>query len=165
MQPSETTSCTTRREFVCDATTWAVGILASLGVAPATAAALNVEVRDNLPRVGNDVTFPLPASDGATIDRPNWVILVRSQNRVLALGLSCPHQRTPLKWLDDKHIFQCPKHESKYHPDGVFISGRATRSMDRYPLRRDGDNIVVDISKLYKEDTDRAGWESAILKL
>jgi Rieske Fe-S protein len=163
--PADSPSCATRREFVCEATTFAVGILAGIGVSPAAAAALEVVVRDSASRSGAEVTYPLPAADSASIDRPNWVILVRWQNSVMALGLSCPHQRTPLKWLDDKHRFECPKHESKYQPDGVFVSGRATRSMDRFPLRRDGDSIVVDVSKLYREDTDRAGWESAVLKL
>jgi Rieske Fe-S protein len=157
--------CASRREFFCDAATLAVGILAAIGASPAAGAALEVVVRDSASRSGAEVTYPLPGADSATIDRPNWVILVRSQNSVLALALSCPHQRTPLKWLEDKHRFECPKHESKYQPDGVFVSGRATRSMDRFPLRREGDSIIVDTSKLYREDTDRAGWESAVLKL
>jgi hypothetical protein len=36
--------------------------------------------------------YPIPASDRATIDRDAQVILVRYQNRIVALALACPHQ-------------------------------------------------------------------------
>ena len=56
---------------------------------------------------------------------------MRFQGVVYAFNLSCPHQNTALKWQPDDQRFQCPKHKSRYQPDGTFISGRATRGMDR----------------------------------
>ena len=112
------------------------------------------------------VSYPLPATDGAQIDHDNEVILVRWQNEIYAFNLSCPHQHTALRWDDADHRFQCPKHHSKYQPDGEFISGRATRNMDRFTIRRDAsNNIIVDVDAMFRSDQDAAGWAAATLKV
>ena len=56
-------------------------------------------------------------------------------------------------------------HKSRYQPDGVFISGRATRNMDRLAVRREGDTIVVDVDKLYRSDQNAADWAAAVVAL
>src|SRR5262245_16785928 len=110
-------------------------------------------------------TYPLPASDGATIDREAQVILVRYQNRVYAFSLACPHENTALKWRQEDTRFQCPRHQSKYQPDGTFISGRATRNMDRFAIHRAGDSLVVDLNQLYRSDQQKAEWTAAVVAL
>src|ERR1044071_6272935 len=77
---------------------------------------------DALARNGGTISYAIPASDGAQIDKANEVILVRWQANVYAFSLSCPHQHTALRWKEADQRFQCPKHKSKYQPDGVFIS-------------------------------------------
>jgi Rieske Fe-S protein len=79
--------------------------------------------------------------------------------------LSCPHQNTALRWLDSDKRFQCSKHKSLYAVDGTFIEGRATRGMDRFAVRRDGNNVVVNLDKVFEEDQDAAGWKAAFLAL
>lgn len=112
------------------------------------------------------VSYPLPATDGAQIDHDNEVILVRWQNEMYAFNLSCPHQHAALRWDDADNRFQCPKHHSKYQPDGEFISGRATRNMDRFTIRRDAsNNIVVDVDAMFRSDQDPAAWAAAGLKV
>ena len=103
------------------------------------------------------------AADGVSIDQPSAVMLARAQNQVIALSLACPHQRAAVKWLPAEHRFQCTKHDSKYQPTGVYTSGRATRNLDRYPIRRDGTSVVVDITKVFKSDQDAAGWAAAVV--
>lgn len=110
---------------------------------------------------GDEVSYPFPAADGVTIDRDNEVILARSGKTVVAFALSCPHQRTMLKWNEADARFQCPKHKSRYQPTGEFISGRATRHMDRYPIRRDGAKVIVSIDRTIESDRDLAGWTGA----
>jgi len=112
---------------------------------------------------GKDLTFPIPAADGATIDRDNDLILARYQGKAYAFGLACPHQNTALRWLAEEGRFQCPKHKSKYAPDATFLSGRATRSMDRYAVRKDGSDIVVSLETLFEQDKQKAQWESAFV--
>lgn len=110
-------------------------------------------------------TYPLPGTDGAVIDKENQIILARYQQRVYAFNLSCPHQNTALRWYSDDGQFQCPKHHSRYRPDGVFISGRATRSMDRLGIRRDGANVIVDAAQYYRQDKNPAEWAAAVIAL
>ena len=151
-----------RRTFLRDAAGAAVAALLALGARSSEAAALPVAVVRPLATRGNERTYPLPVVDGATIDRDAEVILVRWQNKAYAFALSCPHQNTALRWLERDGRFQCPKHKSKYTPDGRFISGRATRGMDRHDVRRDGGTIVVDLGVLHEQDKDPAGWNAAV---
>lgn len=138
-----------RREFLC-------------GIA---ALALPIRFESGIAGWGNDVSYPIPAADGATIDKEREVIVVRNEGSVFAFALSCPHQKTPLRWNESARRFQCPKHKSTFQPDGAFIEGRATRNMDRYAIRRDGDKVVVDLGKLYREDQDREGWIGAVVRV
>ena len=143
-----------RRAFLREVTAW----LAAAALAP-----LPIRFgRATLIR-GSDLTYPIPAADGATIDHDNQVILVRFQGKAYAFNLSCPHQNTALRWHPEDGQFQCPKHHSRYTPDGVFISGRATRSMDRFAVRRDGANILVDLDRLFRQDQDAADWNTAFV--
>ncbi len=114
---------------------------------------------------GDERSYPIPGSDGATIDHANQVIIVRFATRVYAFLLACPHQNTALRWLAAEGRFQCPRHESKYTPDGQFISGRATRNMDRLAIRRDGNTLVVDLSRWYQSDTQKGEWDAASVAL
>jgi Rieske Fe-S protein len=111
------------------------------------------------------ISYPIPNVDGVQIDKDNEVILVRWQGNVYAFNLSCPHQRTTLRWNDSAKEFQCPKHKSKYTPSGGFISGRATRGMDRFAIQRAGNNIVVDVDQMFEEDENEVQWKTAFVKV
>jgi nitrite reductase/ring-hydroxylating ferredoxin subunit len=149
---------TTRRSFVQNMLVLAAGAVAAAGLTPDRALALPVAFSRATRRTSDEHSYPIPAQDGATIDRDNQAILVRYQSHIFAFALSCPHQNTALRWMDKEGRFQCPKHHSKYQPDGTFISGRATRGMDRYAVRLAGDSVVVNFDHLFKEDEDHAGW-------
>jgi Rieske Fe-S protein len=84
---------------------------------------------------------------------------------VYAFALSCPHQRTMPKWRESDQRFQCPEHKSKYRPDGVFISGRATRRMDRYALRLADDGLVVDMGAVILQGENEPAWNAAAVQL
>ncbi len=145
-----------RREFLREVSTWlAAAALAPLPIRFGRAIAVRDEEHE----------YPIPDADGATIDRDNQVILVRFQGKGYAFNLSCPHQNTALRWHPEDGQFQCPKHHSRYTPDGVFISGRATRSMDRFAVKRDAANIVVDLDRLFRQDQDAADWEAAFITI
>ena len=152
-----------RREFMRGA----AQALAAVGVffvAPGIADALQpVAVRGSGARTAK--TYPIPASDGVSIDKDESVIIARFRERVYAFSLACPHQNTALRWDGKAQRFQCPKHKSRYHPDGVFIDGRATRGLDRFAVSRAEGALVVDLDTLYREDKHAATWAAAFVNL
>jgi Rieske Fe-S protein len=109
--------------------------------------------------------YRMPAADGVTIDRAHEVILVRTHGQVIAFNLSCPHENAALRWRADQGRFRCPKHDSTYQPDGHFIDGRATRHMDRLGITRAGNEILVDLSRMYRSDLNPAEWAAAVVTL
>lgn len=150
-----------RRQFLREVTAAVAGIMAALSASPGEANALPLSLGTALAAAGDERTYPMPAADGAVVDRDNEVILVRWKGLVFAFALSCPHQHTAVKWLAADSRFQCPKHKSKYQPDGTFMSGRATRNLDRYAIRRQGKSVIVNLARLYRNDKQAASWASA----
>ena len=114
---------------------------------------------------GSERTYTIPTKDGVSIDKGAQVILVRSGQKVIAFNLACPHENTALKWRDGDKRFQCPKHESRYTPEGVFTEGRATRNMDRLAIRREGMKVIVGLDRLFKSDQNAADWAAAVVTL
>lgn len=152
-----------RRGFLREAIVVATAALATLGAARSAAAQLPIAFVEALRRIGGTLTYAVPGADGVNIDRDAEVILVRWQGAIYAFNLSCPHQRTALRWNDESHRFQCPKHHSQYTPTGEFITGRATRGMDRFAIRLDASGVVVDTDTLLKQDENAAGWRMAFV--
>lgn len=151
-----------RRRFLRDGL-MAVAALTALGV---TADRLEALTRTYAVGVqsGDELRFPIPAADGATIDTANQVIIARYQGAVHAFVLECPHRGTDVQWQGDRGRFYCPKHKSTFRPEGSFIAGKAERGLDRYPVRRDGDVVVVDTSQKIRS-TNAEAWAAARLTL
>jgi nitrite reductase/ring-hydroxylating ferredoxin subunit len=147
------------------------GFLQSAAFLVAGAALAVPSAAHALPRISGlriskeEKSYPIPATDSVWIDKDLDVILSRVQGKVYAFNLACPHQNTALKWDDGKHHFQCPKHKSIYTPEGVFVEGRATRGMDRFAVRKNGNNIVVNLDSLFQEDEDADKWKTAFVTI
>ena len=109
--------------------------------------------------------YPVPASDAVSIDRGAQVILVRTGRSVYAMAFACPHQNAAVKWVERDHRFQCTNHDSRYTPDGTYTSGRATRNLDRFPIRLEGDAVVVATDQVYRSDRDQSAWSAAHAEL
>jgi nitrite reductase/ring-hydroxylating ferredoxin subunit len=152
-----------RRKFIRDVLVGAAGVLLAPSLARASTMVLGtttaISSKDNLK------TYAIPDADSVQIDHDADVILVRWENAVYAFNLSCPHQNTALRWVDAAKKFQCPKHKSQYRPTGEFITGRATRGMDRLDIKREGNNVVVNLDVMHKQDKDAAGWAAAEVRL
>lgn len=155
-----------RREFVRDAALAAAALVA-LGAAPKLAAAAPVSRVSPVGGAREDKAYPIPADDGAQIDKPNDVIIARWHGRVYAFSLACPHQSTTLKWSAKNQEFECPKHHSRFTPDGIYVkdSGRATRGLDRLPIRKDGANVIVNLDRAYQEDENPTEWQAAFVEV
>jgi Rieske Fe-S protein len=154
-----------RRDFLKRAARLVSGALVGMAGSNWPASALTVTLGQPIGASGADLTYPVPAADGATVDRDNGVIVVRFQGKVFAFNLSCPHENAAVRWKPAVHRFECSRHDSRYEPTGIYTSGRATRNMDRFALKRNGDTIVVDVSRLIQSDAQRAQWEAAAVTL
>jgi nitrite reductase/ring-hydroxylating ferredoxin subunit len=156
-----------RRQFLRQSFIAAATALVAVGMPGSSALAMPLHFIEGDRRSDETVTYAIPAADGAQIDKKHEVILVRWQGAVYAFDLSCPHQNTALKWNNADKGFACPKHHSKFKPDGVYIedSGRATRNMDRFSIVRDGASVRVDLDQLYEADKDGEQWSGALVKV
>jgi Rieske Fe-S protein len=155
----------TRREFVARAAGIAAAALGALGLTRVELDAMPVAIVEGEAAGANERAFPIPPADAVNIDKSAQAIIVRFQNRAYAFALSCPHQNFALKWLPKDGRFQCPKHESKYKPDGTFMEGRATRNMDRFAVRKDSDKLIVNLASWFESDKNPQGWAAAFVQL
>jgi nitrite reductase/ring-hydroxylating ferredoxin subunit len=153
-----------RRAFLGQAAA-AIAAAVALELGASQASAFPVTFMSGAPQGTSERVYPIPATDGAVIDRGAEIIIARVHQEVIAFNLACPHENTALRWHEKDQRFQCPRHGSKYQPDGTFISGRATRNMDRLPIRRVGDTIVVDVSRIIRSDQQQAEWTAAVVAL
>jgi Rieske Fe-S protein len=151
-------NCSSRREFI-QAVGCFAGALAALGISR-DALAAPVSFAEGV-QAGDDRSYPIPAADGVTIDKNSQVIIVRSNGHVFAFALSCPHQEAAVKWVPQHNQFECTKHDSHYQADGTHTSGRATRNLDRFPVKKDGNTLHVDTAHVFQSDKDAAGWAAA----
>jgi nitrite reductase/ring-hydroxylating ferredoxin subunit len=151
--PCQSCRALTRRGFITVSTCTVTALL--VGLRPSEAAEA----------IAGTLTYPIPGADGTTIDREAQVILVREQQNVYAFNLSCPHQNAAVRWNAGGQRFQCSRHDSKYLPNGTYTSGRATRNMDRFPIRRAGANVVVDTSGIIRSDQNPSGWTAAVARI
>ena len=158
-----TGSGTSRRGFLQTAGCFGIA-MAMLGLSDGAAAALPVYLTEGV-QAGGDKRFPIPPGDSVNVDRDAQLIVVRVAGHVYVFALSCPHQNAAVKWLPKDGRFQCTKHDSVYRPDGVYTSGRATRNLDRYVIKREGDSVVVDLHHWIESDKDPAGWAAATITL
>ena len=153
-----------RRDFLVESLRAGALVLASLGL-PVTVNAMPLRFISARTDGAAEKSYAIPAADGVQIDKENEVILSRVGKHVFAFVLACPHQNKALRWEAGDNRFQCPKHKSRYTPEGVFIEGRATRSMDRYPVRLAGNAIIVDTDKVIQEDLEKVSWQQAAVTL
>jgi Rieske Fe-S protein len=155
-------ACSSRRAFLSQISGAALAALAGSTVFAADAV-YPVGEMSGVEIAPSVKSFPIPAADGVSIDKGSGVILVRYQGKVIAFNLACPHENTALRWKQGNGKFECPKHNSRYTPEGKFIDGRATRNMDRLPVKRDGNNVIVDLSDMIKSDQKPAEWAAAAI--
>jgi len=151
-----------RRAFVRDAVTSVLAGIGVLSLSARSALAMHASFARGV-TVAAEKAYALPAEDGVVIDRDESVIVARFAGRAYAFSLACPHQNTAIRWESHNNRFQCPKHHSRYQPDGTFIEGRATRGLDRFAVRREGEQLYVNLDALYRQDENAVQWSAAFV--
>ncbi len=77
-----------------------------------------------------------------------WIVKDKDGSLWIALYQRCVHLGCTVPYRDECDSFKCPCHGSHYNVDGEYLDGPAPRSLDRFQLSLNGDDVVVDTSKL-----------------
>lgn len=154
---------TSRRRFLRDVGMTVAATLVATGLRPHAAfAALVSEVRPS--RIAGPFRgYSVPKIDGVMVDSDNDVIITRYRGKVYAFSRRCPHKGARLVWHEDESRIFCPKHKARFMSNGDHASGRRSRSLDRYGLRLQGRELVVDTDALFREDENPQEWASAVI--
>lgn len=157
---------TSRRRFLKSSAGCLGGAFALCAILPESLRALPVEMVEGVSvRAGAvaEQAYQIPATDSVSIDAKKGLILARTAGKLYAFSMTCPHERAAVKWVAKDNRFACTKHDSKYRPDGTYISGRSTRSLDRFPIRRDGNQALINVDQVFRFDKNPDGWEKAVI--
>jgi cytochrome b6-f complex iron-sulfur subunit len=82
-----------------------------------------------------------------------WVIKGRNEKNELiiyALSTICTHLGCNPNWLPSDRKFKCPCHGSGFQISGINFEGPAPRPLERFAIRKDGDQIIVDKSRKFQ---------------
>ena len=155
-----------RRAFLRDLGVAAGAAIAATAImAPGAAFAQTVAEIAPLARRKVELSYAFPRGDGVLVDDANNVMLARWQGRAYAFSIRCPHKGARLEWRGNEGRVFCPKHKARFAPDGAHVSGRGSRALDRYALRRSGAQLIVDTSRVLRADRDAAEWSRATVIL
>lgn len=83
--------------------------------------------------------------------RKVWIIHL-DDGKLIALSTTCTHLGCIPNWLPADGKFKCPCHGSGFYMDGVNFEGPAPRPLERVKISLDGEYVVVDKSKIYRQE-------------
>ncbi|HLI06551.1 MAG TPA: ubiquinol-cytochrome c reductase iron-sulfur subunit [Ktedonobacteraceae bacterium] len=95
-----------------------------------------------------DTPFLLSGTDLTDQLTYEWWVKDSDGTYWIALYQRCVHLGCTVPFRDDCDSFKCPCHGSHYNVDGEYLDGPAPRSLDRFKLSFDGDNVLVDTGTL-----------------
>ncbi|NJM65444.1 MAG: Rieske (2Fe-2S) protein [Acaryochloris sp. RU_4_1] len=81
-----------------------------------------------------------------TLEGDKKVLVVRDANQsetLYALNPTCTHQGCPVDLGEDSKDIFCPCHGSTYKADGTVIKGPASRPLENYQVKVEGNAIWV----------------------
>lgn len=143
----------TRRDVLL--TGWKVGGALLIGAAGYTAyealRPLTTGASGGTIDVGSPANFK---SGTATYFPEGRLYVVNAKEHYFALSQKCPHLGCKIPFCESSGNFECPCHGSFFDIAGEYIRGPSPRGMDRYEMKLEGNNLVVDTGVL-KDGPDR----------
>jgi cytochrome b6-f complex iron-sulfur subunit len=93
--------------------------------------------------------LPSEFAEGTVKYFPNGRFYVAAyKGKLQALYQKCPHLGCRVPFCETSKQFECPCHGSAYNITGEYLQGPAPRGMDRFPLRIEGNQVLVDTGEL-----------------
>lgn len=75
--------------------------------------------------------------------------LVYNDGDPLALSDDAQHMDGEhTEWCESSQMFETPTHGEKFDRRGYYYGGPATKGLDRYPVRVQGDGVYVELDEL-----------------
>jgi len=91
-----------------------------------------------------------------------WIVHLPG-GQIVAISTICTHLGCIPNWLATDHKFKCPCHGSGYYMNGINFEGPAPRPLERFKISLDGEFVVVDKSKKYRQELGQWTMPGALL--
>jgi cytochrome b6-f complex iron-sulfur subunit len=128
--------------------------------AAACAVSLNATVRFLYPnllpekpqefKAGRKDEFPEGVDGRFKENQGVW--LIRTPEEIYALSVICTHLGCIPNWLESDQKFKCPCHGSGFYKSGINFEGPAPRPMERFAIREENGQVVVDKRRKFQEE-------------
>ncbi len=160
------TSKVTRRQFVLFAAGGWAFVIATLGTWGAAIQSFMVPKVTKEPpssfRAGKLSDFPEPGVYEQFKPQGVWLVYLE-EGKLVALSTTCTHLGCIPNWLNNDRKFKCPCHGSGFYVSGIHFEGPAPRPLERLKIIKDGEWIVVDKSKTFREELGQWDQPGAFL--
>ena len=106
------------------------------------------EAKTYIVHLVKDTAFSLQGT--ALEDQLSAETIVKDSDGTYWIGLyqRCVHLGCTVPFRNDCVSFKCPCHGSHYHVTGEYLDGPAPRSLDRFALSFNGEDVVIDTGTL-----------------
>jgi cytochrome b6-f complex iron-sulfur subunit len=131
----------TRRQFIQLAlagvgAAWA-GVLLQLKLFP-----LETITQEARPVVFPLAELPVGSAKPVSYDGQN-AILLRTPESIKAFSLVCTHLGCLVQWQESRGEFYCPCHDGRFDSFGEAIAGPPTVPLEEFPVRVEGESVIV----------------------
>ena len=110
-------------------------------------------------RAGRINDFPEPGVyEQHKKDNGVWIIHLQS-GQLVALSTTCTHLGCIPNWLSNDAKFKCPCHGSGFQMTGMNFEGPAPRPLERLRIYLEGEFVMVDKSKKFRQELGQ--WNSS----
>jgi cytochrome b6-f complex iron-sulfur subunit len=82
-----------------------------------------------------------------------------AQHGICAISAICTHLGCTPRWLENEYKYKCPCHGSGFYPWGVNFEGPAPHPLEKFDIRFEEGELVVDKSKVYR--WENGDWEKS----
>lgn len=92
-----------------------------------------------------ELVFQRSSIDGwkATGEKCSTWVTRRPDAGFVAFSPHCTHLGCAYHWDDSSNVFVCPCHNSRFSINGDVIAGPASRPLDRYEVKVEGNRLLI----------------------